>query len=161
MGEEIYYPPKSLSSIAHINSMEQYRVMYEHSINSPDEFWAEQADKFCWFKKWDKVRSFNYDVNKGNIYIEWFKGGQCNITSNCLDRHLEARGDQIAILWEGNEPGVNKTLTYKELHREVCKFAMDVKCFFCKQTYTDARAHENTQALNYLIYHIYMKLYIY
>lgn len=127
MSEELYYPSESVSSKAHIGSMDQYREMYERSINSPDEFWAEQADRFCWFKKWDQVRSYNYDVRKGEIKIEWFKGGQCNITSNCLDRHLEARGEQTAILWEGNEPGENKSLTYRELHRQVCKFANVLK----------------------------------
>jgi acetyl-CoA synthetase len=127
MSEELYYPPESVSSRAHIASMEQYREMYERSVNSPDEFWAEQAERFCWFKRWDQVRSYNYDVTQGDIQIEWFKGGQCNITSNCLDRHLETRGDQTAILWEGNEPGENKSLTYRELHREVCKFANVLK----------------------------------
>ena len=127
MSEELYYPPESVSSKAHIASMEQYREMYEHSVNSPDEFWAEQAERFCWFKRWDQVRSYNYDVTQGDIQIEWFKGGQCNITSNCLDRHLETRGGQTAILWEGNEPGENKSLTYRELHREVCKFANVLK----------------------------------
>ena len=127
MSEELYYPPESVSSKAHIGSMEQYREMYERSVNSPDEFWAEQAENFCWFKRWDQVRSYNYDVTQGDIKIEWFKGGQCNITSNCLDRHLETRGDQTAILWEGNEPGENKSLTYTELHLEVCKFANVLK----------------------------------
>ena len=127
MSEELYYPPESVSSKAHIASMEQYREMYEHSIHSPDEFWAEQAERFCWFKRWDQVRSYNYDVTQGDIQIEWFKGGQCNITSNCLDRHLETRGGQTAILWEGNEPGENKSLTYRELHQEVCKFANVLK----------------------------------
>ena len=127
MSEELYYPPESVSSIAHIASMEQYREMYEHSIHSPDEFWAEQAERFCWSKRWDQVRSYNYDVTQGDIQIEWFKGGQCNITSNCLDRHLETRGGQTAILWEGNEPGENKSLTYRELHQEVCKFANVLK----------------------------------
>ncbi len=127
MSEELYHPSESVSAKAHIGSMEQYREMYERSINSPEEFWAEQAERFCWFRKWDQVRSYNYDVKKGSINIEWFKGGQCNITANCLDRHLEKRGDQTAILWEGNEPGENKSLTYRELHREVCKFANVLK----------------------------------
>ena len=127
MSEELYYPPESVSSKAHVGSMEQYRELYERSIKFPEDFWAEQAEHFSWFRKWDQVRSYNYDVTKGDIYIEWFMGGQLNITSNCLDRHLESRGNQIAILWEGNEPGENKSLTYKELHREVCKFANVLK----------------------------------
>jgi acetyl-CoA synthetase len=127
MNEELYYPPESFSSKAHVSSMEQYREMYERSINSPEKFWAEQAERFCWFKQYDQVRSYNYDVTQGDIQIEWFKGGRCNITSNCLDRHLESIGDQTAILWEGNEPGENKSLTYRQLHREVCKFANVLK----------------------------------
>ena len=127
MNEELYHPPELISSRAHIASMEQYREMYERSINNPEEFWAEQANKFCWFKKWDQVRSYNYDVTQGDIKIEWFKGGKCNITSNCLDRHLKTKGEQTAIIWEGNEPGENISLTYKELHMEVCKFSNVLK----------------------------------
>ncbi|MBT3368992.1 MAG: acetyl-coenzyme A synthetase, partial [Nitrospina sp.] len=74
MSEELYYPPESVSSIAHIANMDQYREMYERSINSPDEFWAEQAERFCWFKRCDQVRSYNFDVTNGDIQIEWFKG---------------------------------------------------------------------------------------
>ena len=77
MSEELYQPPEWISSRAHIATMEQYREMYERSINNPEEFWAEQANHFCWFKKWDQVRSYNYDVNQGDIKIEWFKGGKC------------------------------------------------------------------------------------
>ena len=127
MSEELYQPPEWISSRAHIATMEQYREMYERSINNPEEFWAEQANHFCWFKKWDQVRSYNYDVNQGDIKIEWFKGGKCNITSNCLDRHLETKGEQTAIIWEGNEPGEKISLTYRQLHTEVCKFANVLK----------------------------------
>ena len=127
MTEEIYNPPESVASRALISSMDQYREMYERSISDPDQFWSEEADKFTWFKKWDQVRDYNYDVRKGDIRIEWFKGATTNITVNCLDRHLEKRGDQTAILWEGNEPGDNRSLTYKQLHEEVCKFANVLK----------------------------------
>ena len=74
MSEELYYPPESVSSKAHVGSMEEYRELYERSIKFPEEFWAEQAEHFCWFRKWDQVRSYNYDVTKGDIYIEWFMG---------------------------------------------------------------------------------------
>jgi acetyl-CoA synthetase len=70
---------------------------------------------------------FNYDVKKGKIDIKWFVGAKTNITYNCLDRHLETRGDQTAIIWEGNEPGEDAKLTYKELHEQVCKFANVLK----------------------------------
>ena len=111
MSEKIYNPPKSISENALIQSMDQYRDMYDRSINDPEKFWADEAEKFAWFKKWDHVCDYNYDIRNGDIRIEWFKGATTNITVNCLDRHLEKRGDQIAILWEGNEPGDNFRLT--------------------------------------------------
>ena len=124
---EIYNPPKASSDKAYFQNMDQYTEMYQRSIEDPEKFWAEEADKFVWFKKWDQVRKYNYNVNNGPIFIEWFKGGKTNITTNCLDRHLETKADQTAIIWEGNEPGTNRTLTYRELHAEVSKFANVLK----------------------------------
>jgi acetyl-CoA synthetase len=86
--------------------------MYQRSIDDPDGFWGEMAEQFHWFRKWDTVRSFNYNVKEGPISIKWFEGGKTNITTNCLDRHLDTRGDQTAIIWEGNEPGEDKKITY-------------------------------------------------
>jgi acetyl-CoA synthetase len=125
--KEIYNPSKSTSDGAFFQNMDQYKEMYQRSIDDPEKFWAEEADKFCWFKKWDQVRNYNYNVKNGPISIEWFKGGKTNITLNCLDRHLEKKGNQRAILWEGNEPGTDKTLTYRELHEQVCKFSNVLK----------------------------------
>lgn len=125
--EDIYNPPKAVSDKAYFQNMDQYTEMYNRSIEDPEKFWAQEADKFVWFKKWDQVRNYNYNVKNGPISIEWFKGGTTNITSNCLDRHLETRADQTAILWEGNEPGTNQALTYRELHEQVCKFANVLK----------------------------------
>ena len=124
---EIYNPSTARSQAAWIKSMDEYKKMYDRSINDPDAFWAEQAEQFTWFKKWDQVRRYNYDVRKGKIFIEWFIGGKTNITVNCLDRHLESRGDQTAIIWEGNEPGETNSITYNELHRQVCQFANVLK----------------------------------
>ncbi|MEC7640740.1 MAG: acetate--CoA ligase [Nitrospinota bacterium] len=124
---EIYHPPIAASKRAWIKSMEQYREMYERSVNDPEAFWAEQAEQFSWFKKWDRVRDYNYNVNNGKISIKWFQGATTNITLNCLDRHLDSIGDQTAILWEGNEPNETITLTYRQLHAEVCKFANVLK----------------------------------
>jgi acetyl-CoA synthetase len=101
--------------------------MYKRSLENPDKFWAEEAEKFVWFEKWNTVRDFNYDVRKGNIFIKWFSGGKTNITVNCIDRHLKDRGDQTAILWEGNEPGENRSLTYNQLHNDVCRFSNVLK----------------------------------
>jgi len=133
MSDEIHNPPSRISENAWIQNMDQYREMYKRSIADPEGFWAEEAEKFVWFKKWDTVRKFNYNVKKGKIFLEWFIGGKTNITVNCLDRHIETRGDQVAILWEGNEPGENKTLTYSELLSEVCKFSNVLKKYGVKK----------------------------
>jgi len=97
--------------------------MYQRSLEDPEGFWGEVAEDFHWFKKWDRVRAFNYDVRQGPIFTEWFGGGKTNIVYNCLDRHLATRGDQTAILWEGNEPGEERRITYRELHEAVCRCA--------------------------------------
>ena len=124
---EIYNPSSETSEHALIKDMSQYQKLYERSINDTEGFWNDEAEKFVWFKKWDVVRDFNYNVNDGKVFIEWFKGGKTNITVNCLDRYVESRGDQTALLWEGNDPDENKSLTYKELLEEVCKFANVLK----------------------------------
>ena len=117
--QEIYYPPKEFVERAHIKSMEEYKKMYQRSIKDPEGFWGEMAEDFTWFKKWNKVREFDFL----NAEIKFFEGGKTNITYNCLDRHLEKRGDQVAIIWEGNEPGEDAKFTYRKLYEEVCKFA--------------------------------------
>ena len=124
---ETYNPPEIFSSNSLIKSMDEYKNMYQRSLDDPDGFWAEEAEKFVWFDTWHTVRQFNYDVRKGRISIEWFKGGKTNIAMNCIDRHLETRGEQTAILWEGNEPGENRSLTYNQLHSEVCRFSNVLK----------------------------------
>ena len=118
-GDKVYKPNAEFVAKAHIKSMDEYKKMYDESINDPDGFWGKVAEDFTWFKKWDKVRSFDFVEG----YIKFFEGGKTNMAYNCLDRHLETRGDQTVFLWEGNEPGVDKKITYKELHADVCKFA--------------------------------------
>ena len=119
-----YHVPESVKKNAHINN-EQYLEMYQRSIDHSDEFWAEQAEVFVsWFKRWDKVQSGGYG---DNVNIKWFEGARLNVSYNCLDRHLEIRGDQVAILWEGDDPNVSKSITYRELHEEVCRFANVLK----------------------------------
>jgi acetyl-CoA synthetase len=107
--------------------MEEYQEEYQRSIEDPESFWAEKAEEFHWFKPWDTVCSYNYNMDEGPISIRWFDGGTTNIAYNCLDRHLASKGDQVAIIWEGNEPGEDSTLTYRELHQQVCKFANVLK----------------------------------
>jgi len=112
---------------AWMKSMDEYKQLYQRSIKDPEGFWEEMADTFHWEKKWESVRKSNYAVSKGPIQIEWFKGAQTNIVYNCLDRHLDKRRDQPAIIWEGNEPGEDYVVTYGELHQKVCKFANVLK----------------------------------
>jgi acetyl-CoA synthetase len=101
-------------------AFEEYKKAYQQSIDDPETFWAGVADHFTWKKKWDKVLDWSFN----NPKIEWFAGAKLNITENCLDRHLELRGDQTAIVWEPNNPDKpTRTLTYRQLHAEVCKTA--------------------------------------
>lgn len=107
-----------------ITSFEQYQQEYKRSVETPEAFWAEQAEQFTWHKKWDKVLEWNFEEPD----IKWFIGGQLNITENCLDRHLEKRGNQTALIWEPNNPKDEvRKFTYKELHSEVCRFANVLK----------------------------------
>ncbi len=107
-----------------IQSIEQYHADYKKSIVSPEIFWAEIANHFTWKKKWSHVLEWNFKEPK----IEWFKGGQLNITENCLDRHLENLSDRPAIIWEPNNPNeTNRVLTYKELYEQVNRFAQVLK----------------------------------
>ena len=103
-----------------IRTMAEYESAYRHSIEKPEEFWESIASHFEWNKKWNNVLKWDFD----NFNVEWFRGAQLNITENCLDRHLETRGDQVAILWEANDPQkANRTLTYRQLYAEVCRAA--------------------------------------
>jgi len=126
--KEVYPVPEWIREKAWIKGKEEYEKIYKRSIEDPDGFWAEIADEYVtWFKKWDKVEDYNFDHRKGDIYIKYFEGAKLNVSYNCLDRHLEKRGDQVAIQWEGNEPGEEKGYTYKMLHEEVCKFSNVLK----------------------------------
>ena len=101
-----------------------YESMYSQSMSNPDEFWAEQAEIFVdWEKQWDKVS--DVDFSKGKI--AWFEGATLNVSYNCLDRHLPERADQVAIIWEGDDPSSSESITYKDLHKRVCKFANGMK----------------------------------
>lgn len=107
-----------------INSFDKYEEVYQASIDNPSEFWAEIAGEFTWQKPWDKT--LEWEFNTPNV--KWFQGGVLNITENCLDRHLEERGDDIALIWEPNDPKEQEVrMTFKELHAEVCRFANVLK----------------------------------
>ncbi len=108
---------------AHIDEA-QYQAMYRRSIDEPDQFWADQADAFVsWFSPWHTVSEWDYTTGE----ISWFNGATLNVAYNCIDRHLESRADQIAIIWEGDNPDHDRKLTYRELHEEVCRFSNVLK----------------------------------
>src|SRR5215213_1819559 len=103
-----------------ISSLDAYHEAYRRSINEPEEFWAEVAAAFQWRKKWDTVLSWNFKEPD----VKWFSGGKLNITENCIDRHLAAKGDSPALIWEPNHPDERtRVVTYSRLHKRVCQFA--------------------------------------
>ncbi|WNJ19871.1 acetate--CoA ligase [Pontibacter sp. G13] len=107
-----------------IKSFEDYQTLYDRSVADPEGFWAEQASTFQWRKTWDRVLDWNFEGPD----VKWFVGGKLNITENCLDRHLETRGDQVAILWEPNDPTESPiSYTYRELYHAVCRMANVLK----------------------------------
>src|SRR5690349_19678476 len=120
MSDKIYDVPAEWTKRAFINES-QYRKMYERSIADPDGFWAEQAKRIDWMKPFSKVK--NTSFKKPDVFIKWFEDGVTNAAYNCIDRHLRSRGDQTAIIWEGDDPNQSKHITYKQLHDEVCRFA--------------------------------------
>lgn len=117
--------PAELREACHVSSREQYDKLYKRSIDDPEGFWGDIANEFTWKTKWEKGHfKYNFDVRNGKIFSSWFGGATTNIAYNCLDRHIVAgRGDQQCILWEGNEPGHQKELTYSQTLEEVCRVA--------------------------------------
>ena len=119
MSDSKTYPaPAEFSAQANINAKE-YAEMYQQSIDDPEGFWSEQAENYIsWFKPWDTVSNWSFS---DDVHIKWFEGGELNVSYNCLDRHLEQRADQVAIVWEGDDPNEDRKITYAELHREVSR----------------------------------------
>ncbi len=122
---KVYPVPATVAKRAHIDA-KKYASMYERSVKNPDGFWAEQAKQFVsWSKPWSQVSDWSYDAK--DLHIKWFIDGKLNVSYNCLDRHLAKRGDQVAILWEGDDPKDDQKITYRQLHAEVCRFANVLK----------------------------------
>lgn len=115
--------PAHIAAAAHINE-QQYIALYARSLEAPDAFWAEQAERFVsWEQRWHTISNCDFNTAK----IRWFEGGRLNVAYNCLDRHLPQRADQVAIIWEGDDPASHKLITYRELHADVCRFANVLK----------------------------------
>ncbi|HRS88036.1 MAG TPA: AMP-binding protein, partial [Syntrophales bacterium] len=132
--KEVYPVPEKIKKMAYISGREAYDKLWKRSIEEPEAFWAEIAKEYVeWFKPFDKVMDYNFDIKKGDIYVKFFEGGKLNVSYNCLDRQLKTRGDKVAIQWEGNEPGEDRAYTYRQLYEEVCKFANVLKSLGVKK----------------------------
>jgi acetyl-CoA synthetase len=124
MSEKVYDVPPEWKKRAYVDEA-KYKEMYARSVKDPNAFWAEHAKRIHWFKPFAKVK--NASFGPGNVSIKWFEDGTTNCAYNCIDRHLEKRGDQVAIIWEGDDPKDDKKITYRQLHAEVCRFANVLK----------------------------------
>ncbi len=124
MSEKVYPVPAEWASRAWIDWV-KYQEMYKRSITDPDGFWGEMGKRIDWIKPYTKVKNTSFDPH--NVSIKWFEDGTLNVCYNCVDRHLEKRGDQVAIIWEGDDPTVDEKITYRQLHERVCKFANVLK----------------------------------
>ena len=124
MSEDKIYPVTESSAAKSYLNKDTFRQMYQQSIEAPEDFWAEQAGKLLhWHQPWKKVSSGDF----AKADSKWFEGAKLNVAYNCIDRHLERRGEQTAIIWEGDEPDQDKKITYRELHQQVCKLANALK----------------------------------
>jgi acetyl-CoA synthetase len=109
----------------------KYQEMHARSIEDPDGFWAEHGKRIDWIKPYSQVRDVSWDAT--DLHVKWFHDGTLNVSANCLDRHLETRGDQVAIIWEGDDPADSARITYRELHERVCRFANGLKSLGVKK----------------------------
>lgn len=125
MTSKTIYPIKHEIGLTALINNEQYEALYKRSIEDSEGFWAEQGRRIDWIQPFTQVRDVSFDEH--NVDINWYQDGTLNASANCLDRHLVTRGDQTAIIWEGDEPTEDRHITYKELHAEVCQFANALK----------------------------------
>jgi len=131
MSDELLYPvPDEWAKKAWVDN-DKYLEMYQRSVEDPEGFWGEMGQRINWMKPYTQVKDVSYD--KDDLHIRWYYDGTLNASANCLDRHLSTRGDQTAIIFEGDEPDVSKKITYRELHEEVCKFANALKSLGIKK----------------------------
>ena len=125
MSENRQFPPPADHVARAHATAESYQDMYQRSVSDPDAFWAEEGKRIDWIKPYTQISDVSY--NKPDVHIKWFADGTLNAAANCLDRHLATRGDQTAIIWEGDDPNESKHITYKDLHAEVSRFANVLK----------------------------------
>ena len=124
MTEPLYTVAESWAKHAHVDNG-KYLEMYAQSVRDPDGFWGEHGRRIDWIKPYTRVKRTSFEP--GKVAIKWFDDGTTNVSMNCIDRHLAKRGDQVAIIWEGDDPKDSKKITYRQLHDEVCRFANVLK----------------------------------
>ena len=118
--------PQSFKDGAYIKSFDEYQKMYKRSIEDPESFWKEQANRIDWYKPFDKVKDVSYASK--NLHIKWYEGGKLNASYNCLDRHLKSFGDKTALIFEADDPNVPaEHITYRDMYERVCRFANAMK----------------------------------
>ena len=122
--EKVYSVPEDFQKAANLTP-EKYKKMYANSIANPEKFWGVHGKRLDWIKPYTQVKDVSWD--RSDLHVQWYSDGVLNVSANCIDRHLKARGDKAAIIWEGDSPSESLTLTYKELHHEVCRFANVMK----------------------------------
>ena len=123
-GETLIQVPRDWRERAYVDDA-KYQAMYDRSIREPEAFWAEHGRRIDWFKPYSKIKDVSFDAS--DLHVRWFHDGTLNASYNCLDRHLAKHGERVAIVWEGDDPKVDKKLTYRQLHGEVCKLANVMK----------------------------------
>ena len=124
MSDKVYNVPAEWASRAFIDN-EKYLAMYKRSVEDPNGFWGEAGKRIDWIKPYTRVKNTSYDPH--NVSIKWYEDGTLNVCANCIDRHLKNRADQVAIIWEGDDPTMDEKITYRQLHERVCKFANVLK----------------------------------
>jgi acetyl-CoA synthetase len=124
MSDKVYPVTPEWASRAWLDA-EKYKALYERSMSDPEGFWAEAGRRLDWIKPYTKVKNTSFDPH--NVSIKWFEDGTLNVSANCIDRHLATRGDQVAIIWEGDDPTEDATITYRQLHEHVSRFANVLK----------------------------------
>ena len=125
MSDQTIFPVPEINARNSFIDNEKYLELYQQSLDEPESFWAEQGSRITWIKPYTQIKDVSYQ--KEDVHIKWYYDGTLNACANCIDRHLPSRGDQVAIIWEGDDPGDDKKITYNELHKEVSKFANAMK----------------------------------
>ena len=124
MSDTLFAPPAEIARHALIDA-DGYQAMYQRSIDDPETFWAEHGKRIDWIKPYSKVKNVSYDAK--DLSIKWFEDGTLNVSANCIDRHLATKANDVAIIWEGDDPADAKSITYQDLHDEVCRLANAMK----------------------------------